>query len=86
MCVCVPGEQCSGLMPVNNNSAAEEGAGCGWGVAVEVRQRRAGRRRDADRWEHREEGRRAAGAINSAGGGGRRQHGRGKNIVSIQLT
>lgn len=31
-----------------------------------------GGRGDADRWEHQEEGRLAAGAINSAGGGGRR--------------
>lgn len=29
--MCVPGEQCSGLMPVNNNTAAEVGKGSGGG-------------------------------------------------------
>lgn len=50
------------------------GRGEGWGGGA-----------GADRWEHRVEGRLAAGAINSADGGGRSHRGRGKNIVSIQL-
>lgn len=65
---------------VNNSSAAAEGGGWGWGVAVEAREEGVGGR-VADRWEHQEEGRLAAEAINSTGGGGR-----GINIVSIQLT